>query len=66
MQKKSSKATAYHLITTIFFVKTGSLEVNFTFFQKTIRKIFFTFIFLQKPAAKEQSTIPFLLGIPFV
>jgi hypothetical protein len=26
MQKKSSKATAYHLITTIFFVKTSSLE----------------------------------------
>jgi hypothetical protein len=29
VQKKSSKATAYHLITTIFFVKTSSLEVPF-------------------------------------
>jgi hypothetical protein len=30
MQKKSSKATAYHFITTIFFVKTSSLEMQFS------------------------------------
>jgi hypothetical protein len=55
MQKKSSKATASHFITTIFSVKTGSLESK-TIIRTIARKGFIFITAGRRPA--ENGHIP--------